>query len=65
LLERIYDMVSPNGPSRHEQEEIEGKPAAGLGICGADAAVINTNHNTTGARIRDIPATPAIETLDR
>jgi xanthine dehydrogenase YagR molybdenum-binding subunit len=29
-----------------------------LGICGAGAAVINAIHNATGARIRDIPATP-------
>jgi xanthine dehydrogenase YagR molybdenum-binding subunit len=29
-----------------------------LGICGAAAAVINAIHNATGARIRDIPATP-------
>jgi xanthine dehydrogenase YagR molybdenum-binding subunit len=40
-----------------------------LGICGAGAAVINAIHNATGARIRDIPATPdkllpALEKLD-
>jgi xanthine dehydrogenase YagR molybdenum-binding subunit len=40
-----------------------------LGICGAAAAVINAIHNATGARIRDIPATPdkllaTLETLD-
>ena len=40
-----------------------------LGICGAGAAVINAIHNATGARIRDIPATPdkllaALEALD-
>jgi xanthine dehydrogenase YagR molybdenum-binding subunit len=29
-----------------------------LGICGAGAAVINAIHNATGARIRDLPATP-------
>jgi xanthine dehydrogenase YagR molybdenum-binding subunit len=29
-----------------------------LGICGAAAAVINAIHNATGARIRDMPATP-------
>ena len=40
-----------------------------LGICGAGAAVINAIHNATGARIRDIPATPdkllaTLEALD-
>jgi xanthine dehydrogenase YagR molybdenum-binding subunit len=40
-----------------------------LGICGAAAAVINAIHNATGARIRNIPATPdkllaTLETLD-
>ena len=40
-----------------------------LGICGAAAAVLNAIHNATGARIRDIPATPdkllaTLETLD-
>jgi xanthine dehydrogenase YagR molybdenum-binding subunit len=40
-----------------------------LGICGAAAAVINAIHNATGARVRDIPATPdkllpALEMLD-
>ena len=40
-----------------------------LGICGAGAAVINAIHNATGARIRDLPATPdkllpALEMLD-
>jgi xanthine dehydrogenase YagR molybdenum-binding subunit len=40
-----------------------------LGICGAAAAVINAIHNATGARIRDMPATPdkllaRLETLD-
>ncbi len=40
-----------------------------LGICGAAGAVINAIHNATGARIRDIPATPdkllaTLETLD-
>jgi xanthine dehydrogenase YagR molybdenum-binding subunit len=29
-----------------------------LGTCGAGGAVINAIHNATGARIRDIPATP-------
>ena len=40
-----------------------------LGICGAGAAVINAIHNATGARIRDMPATPdkllaTLEALD-
>jgi xanthine dehydrogenase YagR molybdenum-binding subunit len=40
-----------------------------LGICGAGAAVLNAIHNATGARIRDIPATPdkllpTLEALD-
>jgi xanthine dehydrogenase YagR molybdenum-binding subunit len=40
-----------------------------LGICGAGAAVINAIYNATGARVRDIPATPdkllpALEMLD-
>jgi xanthine dehydrogenase YagR molybdenum-binding subunit len=40
-----------------------------LGICGAGGAVINAIHNATGARIRDIPATPdkllpTLEALD-
>jgi xanthine dehydrogenase YagR molybdenum-binding subunit len=40
-----------------------------LGICGAGAAVVNSIHNATGARIRDFPATPdkllaALEALD-
>ncbi|MDB5408786.1 MAG: xanthine dehydrogenase [Rhodospirillales bacterium] len=40
-----------------------------LGICGAGAAVMNAIHNTTGARIRDFPASPdkllaTLETLD-
>ena len=40
-----------------------------LGICGAGAAVINAIYNATGARIRDLPATPdklltTLETLE-
>jgi hypothetical protein len=40
-----------------------------LGIFGAGAAVINAIHNATGARIRDMPATPVkllarLEALD-
>ena len=40
-----------------------------LGICGAGAAVLNAIHNATGARIRNLPATPdkllaTLETLD-
>ena len=40
-----------------------------LGICGAAAAIVNAIHNATGARIRNVPATPdkllpALEALD-
>jgi xanthine dehydrogenase YagR molybdenum-binding subunit len=40
-----------------------------LGICGAGAAILNAIHNATGARIRNVPATPdkllpALEALD-
>src|SRR6202045_2330615 len=57
-----------------DEEDPHGSPLGSkglgeLGICGAGAAVINAIHNATGARIRDIPATPdklltTLEALD-
>src|SRR5882672_3266555 len=46
-----------------EDDDTHGNPLGSkgigeLGICGAGAAVINAIHNATGARIRDLPATP-------
>jgi xanthine dehydrogenase YagR molybdenum-binding subunit len=59
----FLDEADPHGSPLHS------KGIGELGICGAGAAVINAIHNATGARIRDIPATPdkllsALEALD-
>jgi xanthine dehydrogenase YagR molybdenum-binding subunit len=35
-----------------------GKGTGELGICGASARVIKAMHNATGARVRDLTATP-------
>jgi len=48
---------------------MKAKGVGELGICGAGAAVINAIHNATGARIRNMPATPdkllaTLEALD-
>ncbi|MEC7793473.1 MAG: xanthine dehydrogenase family protein molybdopterin-binding subunit [Pseudomonadota bacterium] len=37
---------------------MQAKGIGELGICGAGAAIINAIHHATGARIRDLPATP-------
>jgi len=59
----FLDEADPHG------SPLGSKGIGELGICGAGAAVINAIHNATGARIRDIPATPdkllaRLETLD-
>jgi xanthine dehydrogenase YagR molybdenum-binding subunit len=59
----FLDEADPHG------SPLGSKGIGELGICGAGAAVINAIHNATGARIRNIPATPdkllaALETLD-
>jgi xanthine dehydrogenase YagR molybdenum-binding subunit len=59
----FLDEADPHGSPLHS------KGIGELGICGAGAAVINAIHNATGARIRDIPATPdkllsTLEALD-
>jgi xanthine dehydrogenase YagR molybdenum-binding subunit len=59
----FLDEADPHGSPLHS------KGIGELGICGAGAAVINAVHNATGARIRDLPATPdkllaTLETLD-
>jgi xanthine dehydrogenase YagR molybdenum-binding subunit len=59
----FLDETDPHG------SPLGSKGIGELGICGAAAAVINAIHNATGARIRDIPATPdkllaRLETLD-
>jgi xanthine dehydrogenase YagR molybdenum-binding subunit len=56
------------------ESDVHGNPLGSkgvgeLGICGAGAAILNAIHNATGARIRNIPATPdkllpALEALD-
>ena len=48
----FLDEADPHG------SPLGSKGIGELGICGAGAAVINAIHNATGARIRDIPATP-------
>jgi xanthine dehydrogenase YagR molybdenum-binding subunit len=48
----FLDEDDPNG------SPLGSKGLGELGICGAGAAVINAIHNATGARIRDLPATP-------
>jgi xanthine dehydrogenase YagR molybdenum-binding subunit len=58
----FLDEVDPHGSPLHSK-------GGELGICGAGAAVINAIHNATGARVRDLPATPdkllaRLETLD-
>jgi xanthine dehydrogenase YagR molybdenum-binding subunit len=63
-LEVVFlDEADPHG------SPLGSKGIGELGICGAAAAVINAIHNATGARIRDIPATPdkllaTLEALD-
>ena len=59
----LLDEADPHG------SPLGSKGLGELGICGAGAAVINAIYNATGARIRDIPATPdkllpALEALD-
>jgi xanthine dehydrogenase YagR molybdenum-binding subunit len=59
----FLDEADPHG------SPLGSKGVGELGICGAGAAVINAIHNATGARIRDLPATPdkilpTLETLD-
>jgi xanthine dehydrogenase YagR molybdenum-binding subunit len=59
----LIDEANPHG------SPLGSKGLGELGICGAGAAVINAIYNATGARIRDIPATPdkllpALEALD-
>jgi xanthine dehydrogenase YagR molybdenum-binding subunit len=59
----FLDEADPHG------SPLGSKGIGELGICGAGAAVINAIHNATGARIRDMPATPdkllaTLETLD-
>jgi xanthine dehydrogenase YagR molybdenum-binding subunit len=59
----FLDEADPHG------SPLGSKGTGELGICGAGAAVINAIHNATGARIRNLPATPdkllaALETLD-
>jgi xanthine dehydrogenase YagR molybdenum-binding subunit len=59
----FLDEADPHG------SPLGSKGVGELGICGAGAAVINAIHNATGARIRDLPATPdkllpALEKLD-
>jgi len=59
----FLDEADPHG------SPLGSKGVGELGICGAAAAVINAIHNATGARIRDVPATPdkllaILETLD-
>jgi xanthine dehydrogenase YagR molybdenum-binding subunit len=52
-LDAVFlDEVDPHG------SPLGSKGVGELGICGAGAAVINAIHNATGARIRDLPATP-------
>jgi xanthine dehydrogenase YagR molybdenum-binding subunit len=56
------------------ESDVHGNPLGSkgigeLGICGAGAAVVNAIHNATGARIRNLPATPdkllaTLEALD-
>jgi xanthine dehydrogenase YagR molybdenum-binding subunit len=48
----FLDEADPHG------SPLGSKGIGELGICGAGAAVINAIHNATGARIRDMPATP-------
>jgi xanthine dehydrogenase YagR molybdenum-binding subunit len=48
----FLDEVDPHGGP------LGSKGIGELGICGASAAVINAIYNATGARIRNIPATP-------
>ena len=48
----FLDEADPHG------SPLGSKGIGELGICGAAAAVINAIHNATGARIRDMPATP-------
>ena len=48
----FLDEADPHG------SPLGSKGVGELGICGAGAAVINAIHNATGARIRDMPATP-------
>jgi CO/xanthine dehydrogenase Mo-binding subunit len=60
-------MADTSLPSQVDAGDLMGAKADG--ICGAAAAVINAIHNATGARIRDMPATPdkllaRLETLD-
>jgi len=57
----FLDEADPHG------SPLGSKGLGELGICGAGAAVINAIHNATGARIRDIPATPdkLLATLER
>jgi xanthine dehydrogenase YagR molybdenum-binding subunit len=59
----LLDEADPHG------SPLGSKGLGELGICGAGAAVINAIYNATGARIRDIPATPdkllsSLEALD-
>ncbi len=59
----FLDEADPHG------SPLGSKGIGELGICGAGAAVINAIHNATGARIRDLPATPdkllpTLEALD-
>ncbi|QHQ35579.1 xanthine dehydrogenase family protein molybdopterin-binding subunit [Algicella marina] len=37
---------------------MQAKGIGELGICGAGASILNAIHNASGARIRDLPATP-------
>ncbi|MGA2892329.1 MAG: xanthine dehydrogenase family protein molybdopterin-binding subunit [Xanthobacteraceae bacterium] len=62
------DVLLLDDPDPHGSP-LGSKGIGELGICGAGAAVINAIHNATGARIRDMPATPdkllaTLETLD-
>src|ERR1700681_4526393 len=59
----LLDEADPHG------SPLGSKGVGELGICGAAAAVINAIYNATGARIRNMPATPdkllvTLETLD-
>jgi xanthine dehydrogenase YagR molybdenum-binding subunit len=59
----FLDEADPHG------SPLNSKGIGELGICGAGAAVINAIHNATGARVRNMPATPdklltTLETLD-
>jgi xanthine dehydrogenase YagR molybdenum-binding subunit len=59
----LLDEADPHG------NPLGSKGLGELGICGAAAAILNAVYNATGARIRDVPATPdkllaTLEALD-